>query len=283
MFDFRYHVASLAAVFIALVIGILVGVGLSGRGVLRDSERATYELRIDQLQRAVADAEEQGRRQDALEEYERETYNPALMEDRLAGRSIAVVSIGSFEGDTADAVDQALDDADATTSLRALKVPISTGDLLRSVANVDNAPQTVEELGRALAAELLAGEDTPLWDAVGRVLVLERAQAGTVDGVVVVRTADPQQGQTQRFLDGFYARLGAARVPVVAAETSDAEPSTLEAFRRRRFATVDNVDTLTGRLALAVVLETGARGWYGVKDGADAVLPPVEPVAAPTG
>ncbi|MGH3116966.1 MAG: copper transporter, partial [Gaiellales bacterium] len=28
MFDIRYHVASLAAVFIALVIGILVGVGL---------------------------------------------------------------------------------------------------------------------------------------------------------------------------------------------------------------------------------------------------------------
>ena len=29
MFDLRYHVASLAAVFLALVIGILVGVGIS--------------------------------------------------------------------------------------------------------------------------------------------------------------------------------------------------------------------------------------------------------------
>ena len=31
MFDLRYHVASLAAVFLALVIGILVGVAMSGK------------------------------------------------------------------------------------------------------------------------------------------------------------------------------------------------------------------------------------------------------------
>ena len=33
MFDLRYHVASLAAVFVALIVGILVGVGLAGSGV----------------------------------------------------------------------------------------------------------------------------------------------------------------------------------------------------------------------------------------------------------
>ena len=34
MFDLRYHVASLAAVFLALVIGILVGVGISDQGLV---------------------------------------------------------------------------------------------------------------------------------------------------------------------------------------------------------------------------------------------------------
>src|SRR5918994_1919438 len=33
MFDLRYHVASLAAVFVALLIGILVGVGLIGKRI----------------------------------------------------------------------------------------------------------------------------------------------------------------------------------------------------------------------------------------------------------
>ena len=49
MFDFRYHVASLAAVFIALVLGILVGVGLSGRGFVNDAERENLQSRIDDL------------------------------------------------------------------------------------------------------------------------------------------------------------------------------------------------------------------------------------------
>ena len=40
MFDLRYHVASLAAVFLALIIGIVVGVGISGKGFVADSERS---------------------------------------------------------------------------------------------------------------------------------------------------------------------------------------------------------------------------------------------------
>ena len=40
MFDLRYHVASLAAVFLALLIGILVGVGISDRGLV---DRAKYQ------------------------------------------------------------------------------------------------------------------------------------------------------------------------------------------------------------------------------------------------
>src|ERR671919_143433 len=113
MFDLRYHVASLAAVFIALVIGILVGVGLSGRGVLRDRERINYEQRIDQLERRVADAEDRVRNQEALEQYERETY-PALMENRLASRRVAAIFIGSFEGELAQSVRQTVEDADGT-------------------------------------------------------------------------------------------------------------------------------------------------------------------------
>ena len=49
MFDLRYHVASLAAVFVALVLGIFVGVGLSGRGFVSDAERENLQSRIEEL------------------------------------------------------------------------------------------------------------------------------------------------------------------------------------------------------------------------------------------
>ena len=50
MFDLRYHVASLAAVFIALIIGILVGVGIADRGLLDKGTRRLLEDRITVLQ-----------------------------------------------------------------------------------------------------------------------------------------------------------------------------------------------------------------------------------------
>jgi len=50
MFDLRYHVASLAAVFLALIIGILVGVGIADRGLVDKARRSLLEQRVASLQ-----------------------------------------------------------------------------------------------------------------------------------------------------------------------------------------------------------------------------------------
>jgi Copper transport outer membrane protein, MctB len=286
VFDLRYHVASLAAVFIALVLGILVGVGISGRGLIKESERAVLQNQIDDLRNQRDAAQRQVAEQNALQEYERETY-PAVMRNRLADRRVGVVYVGSAEGDVAAGVRETLSRAGAPAPrVRALKVPIVTGDLLRAVSGTPDAPKTVEDLGRALAAELVNEGPTPLWDAVGPSLVEEREGSGFsgLDGVVVARTADPQGGQTARFLSGFYSGLAAAGIPVVGVETIDDEPSAVPIYRRHGFSTVDNVETPMGRVALAVLLQGNeSPGAYGVKDGVDAVMPNVEPVTTPQG
>ena len=50
MFDLRYHVASLAAVFLALIIGILVGVGISDRGLVDRTNNRLLKDRVASLQ-----------------------------------------------------------------------------------------------------------------------------------------------------------------------------------------------------------------------------------------
>src|SRR5687768_18311486 len=111
MFDFRYHVTSLAAVFIALVIGILVGVAISGRSLIRDTERRVLENDIAELEQQLSDAERQVERHNALEEYERQTYL-AVMEGRLADRRVGVVYVGSAEGEVAARIQETIDGAD---------------------------------------------------------------------------------------------------------------------------------------------------------------------------
>ena len=66
MFDFRYHVASLVAVFLALVIGILVGVGIADRGV-----REEAPARADR--RASGEREKRGGQADFLERQQEAT------------------------------------------------------------------------------------------------------------------------------------------------------------------------------------------------------------------
>jgi len=94
MLDLRYHAISLAAVFLALVIGILVGVGISGRGFVDKSERRVLDNRIAQLEAQVeqesARSTQLGREQEVAQKFIESAY-PALMNERLRGRLIAVL------------------------------------------------------------------------------------------------------------------------------------------------------------------------------------------------
>src|SRR3954465_4817494 len=97
MFDFRYHVASLAAVFFALVIGILVGVALASHG-LGNTERKRLE---EDLRRAENQADVQRGRADSLSQtgsadhaYVDATYK-SVVANRLKGKRVAVPFVGS--------------------------------------------------------------------------------------------------------------------------------------------------------------------------------------------
>src|SRR5919202_5745789 len=99
MFDFRYHLVSLAAVFIALAVGILLGAAISGK--LGDAENALTKDRLeslnDQLAQERARSDIVARRSDAAEELLSDAY-PSLMEGRLAGKGFAVLFLGPVDG-----------------------------------------------------------------------------------------------------------------------------------------------------------------------------------------
>jgi hypothetical protein len=277
MFDFRYHVASLAAVFLALVVGIVIGVGLSGQGVVQESERVALNDQIEDLNAELKLAQSRTEEELAATEFVEASYS-ALMENRLAGKRIVAVFVGESGGGLRSAITRAITDADGTlVRLRVLKVPIDEEALLGSAesADVPAPPSDVRELGGRLADELLAGEATPLWDAVADQIVIERIPdaEGPADGVVVARAAEPQQGETARFLSGLYGGLTGS-VPAVWAVADDPELP-----RPGGFAVLRDVGATLGRVTLAVLLETGVQGDFG--PDAPTVVPLIPPVSPP--
>ena len=289
MFDLRYHVASLAAVFLALLIGILVGVGIADRGYVDKAQRGLLEQRISKLESdlraARQNADSLQAQQRATQAFVTDTY-PSLMANRLRGKSLALVFLGPADQHVRTGLEQALTDAGASgwVRVRALKLPLDVAQVDKKLAGDPKLARYVGDarlptLGKSLAEELAGGGKAPLWTTLAEQIVAERAgsEQRPADGVIVVRTAGKQYDGTASFLQGFYSGLIAAPVPVVGVETANAAPSAMRAFQHNGISSVDNVDQPSGRFALALLLSGAKAGQYGVKSSAkDGVLPPLE-------
>jgi hypothetical protein len=297
MFDLRYHVASLAAVFVALLLGIFVGVGLSGKGFVSDAERENLQAQIDALRgerdSAVARAAGADQRGVDLDEFAKATY-PELVAGMLDGRTVGVVFVGSVDQGLANTIRRSVGDAGGRVALvRALRVPLDPEAVdaalraepeTRELAGVDNR----ERLGRELARELVAAGPNPVFDRLARVIVEEQSGAAgrALDAVVVARPAAPQQGETEALLAGLYGGLAAAPVPSVGVEKLETRTSAIPVFHQRGLATVAGVDDVASQVALVFLLAGARSGSYGIgADATDGIIPdpPPPPPAASKG
>src|SRR5918994_1758012 len=110
-----------------LIVGILVGVGISGRGFVDDAERRTFNDRIERLQEqvddAAASAEDLEQRQQAAEDFVESAY-PVLADRRLEGKRVAVLVVGSV-GQSLEFAERALRETGAgpPVRMRAISVP----------------------------------------------------------------------------------------------------------------------------------------------------------------
>jgi Copper transport outer membrane protein, MctB len=303
MFTWRYHVASLAAVFLALAVGILLGVAVSGK--VSDATEALNEdernrLR-DELEQARERAELSDRRRVSADALIERAY-PALMESRLEDGRFAILFLGPVQGDVRSAVERTLVDAGSGRPGRliALDTPVDVQELDEVLAGDEMLAAYAEEgddfteLGEALGREFIERGESPLWGALSAQLVEERSGTSSlaVDGAVVIRSWRPTSDDldeatetqaTMTLVDGLVEGMKSSGLPVVGVETLAAlgEESQIDLYRQQGISSVDNVDTLAGRLALALLLAGGPPGNYGLKDSAtDGVTPPIERVPA---
>jgi hypothetical protein len=236
--------------------------------------------------RSSSSWDELERRQDAAQEFVESAY-PVLAADRLAGRDVAVLVIGSFDA-TLDAVRRAVDDAGGTVArVRAVTAPLPLEEVQNALSSRAAfggyvGEDELENLGRDLGRELVAEGETPLWDLLTPVLVGQRQGDldAAADAVVVIRQAAPQQRETARFLSGLYRGVASVGAPAVAVELSRVPQSGIPHYSRSGLSTVDGIETPLGALALILLLGGSERGDYGIRDTAeDGILPTLDPLA----
>lgn len=291
MIDFRYHIVSLVAVFLALALGLVLGTTTINPVVVRDLQ--------DRLDTVVADKrglEEQldtARNEAASGDAFARAAMEALVEDRLAGRSVVLVSLPGAPVPVRDQLARLLQVAGASVTARVSLTdryvdPDSADQLDVTVtaatpsgvtlAGTTPAQRSAELLATVLTRDLVdepAPEDPGTGEEPEPTDTTEPSPVGTptpdegaTDGEEPVDptasptgdpTVDPEATATEDPTDG------ATTDPF--SPTPDAEPTldtrtaeVLEEFRREGFVEVEGSLTLPGELVVVLTAEGAAEG-----------------------
>lgn len=281
MFDFRYHALSLVAVFMALMLGIVLGVAIGDKGLL---SRTASGIRT-QLERQVRN-ERAGRdrleRQLAQRDRLDAALYPLVVQGRLNGQRVGIIALGNLSDSTIRYVRDALKDTGGRLTLEAVvnRPPRLDGLSPRDTGvrgkPLSSDPLAVTRFARRFGAGLTQG--AILVRRTRRTIF--GTSSGSFDGletVVVVRDKPPALSApdatvSQAFENGLTSGLSSKNVSVVGVEATTTDPSQIAWYRTHRLASVDDIDKLAGKVALVFAL-AGANGAYGVKDSAEALLP----------
>lgn len=284
----RYHAASLAAVFLALAIGILIG-SQWGSDVLNSTRQDLESSLTSDLNDARSRIDDLNRQQGWADEFGGAVY-PLLTEGTLRNRQIGLIGLGPLPPAVTDSVEAALEPTGGElVAVGAIRQPPNLDDLAADLQEtrfrqVDSSEDALVAYGHTVGRQLVTG---------GRILGLTRSglmsqssgQFADLDGLIVFRSepddSDPEALRRAEMLDqAIIEGALATRARLVGIETLGVDPSTVGFLRDRNLSTVDNVDQPAGKVSLVYVLN-GADGAFGVKDGASRILPELlRPVVA---
>jgi len=290
MFDYRYHALSLAAVLLALAVGVLIGVAIGDsnlvssakNGIVHDlnSEVSGARRQVEQLQDKLSD-----------EEAFAGGLYPLAVHGLLSERSIGLVFLGGSSDQVNRLVRSAVTQAGGNVAIVvAVREPLNLQGIGREAAGTHYAalegnPALIERFGELAGRQLVSGGQLVERELLSRVrgglLSAFDGQLGRLDGLVVVR-ADPtdmnpeQSEASAAFESGLLTGVAAVGVPAVGIELTGTEPTQISWYKSKNISSVDDLDAPAGQAALVYAL-AGAHGAFGVKPTADSLLPSAVP------
>jgi hypothetical protein len=275
VFDFRYHALSLVAVFLALGIGILLGSTIGDNLASQANKDLSSSLRGDLL-KARSDAREASSNVSQRDRLIQAAF-PRIVGSRLRGKRVAIIASGKLPQDVESDVRKTVSDAGATIdSVSTVTDDVKPSDLGAAVggrfAKVGSDPAENRALGRRLGRSIVIGARSTV-ELKSRFSNQFGGDYAGADSVVFYR-ADPAKRDAahQAIEDGLVEGARRSSVPVVGVEETSTDPSQIPWYADRGLSSVDCVDIVGGRVALALAL-AGAEGSFGVKKTAQDLLP----------
>ncbi|MFF5259434.1 copper transporter [Actinomadura viridis] len=318
MIDFRYHLVSIVAIFLALALGIILGSTTLSQSVTKGLQRQTSSLAKsnDELRRTQARLEAQ---REGDENFAR-TMGPQIVADRLKGQSVVFVETPGASNDSIEQLSELAKSAGATVTGRVTMqkkflddnqmatVDELAGQLKPGEMAFPSGAGTYEKAGAVLASAIVTEDpaSTGREDATSAAILSGFRQAGYVTtsgkpgqhatlAVMVAPSSlyayEGGDADSKALLALAAALDGAGRGTVLGGPSTAAQEGGLIAALRdsdagKSVSSQDTVDTASGQVVTILALQnelSGKAGRYGTGSGVNGYLPSPVPAAGGNG
>jgi len=278
MYNLRYHIASLVAVFLALAMGLLLGTIVVDRGVLSTQQAALVSGLQKDFDEIRAESVVVRKSNATLTAFAGDVV-PRLVDSVLASRTVVVIT----SPENADTAGRATEVIKAGGGVVAVAT-FNAGDLGLADEKVAKAAGSAlavpaGSVTTSMVVEALAREWSTPGDArlVTKALVDANAlklsglpSTSGAGGAVVACSFDGKP-------DGAALLLGSALSDALRAsagvETTERGDGTAAAAVKAGLSAVDDIDTPTGQVSLTWILAGRASGFFGQGAGVDSAYP----------
>jgi hypothetical protein len=322
MIDFRYHLVSIVAVFLALGLGLVLGSTELAPKVARGLQNTSKaeQKQIDSLlatQRQLR--QELGRGQEFAQAAEHQ-----LAGQLLAGQKVVIVAAPGAPGQIVTAIDQLLTNVAGATVTGQIELqqnlfdPSSStqqtltalaGELSQPGSSFDPQASPIAQIGQVLASAILtkdstvqtaAGQHDPTITNVlnglaggGFLTVSNAPPTRATLAVVVIPDSPPSQNDSNRPSQELVTlaqqfELAGQGTVVAGSENGAGQGSAIDVMRSGRsgkMSSVDGADTPIGQIVVAEAMAeqlNGVSGSWGTASTAEAAGPSPAPTPSPT-
>ncbi|QUH26598.1 copper transporter [Serpentinicella alkaliphila] len=287
-FDLKYLVVSITAIFISLGIGIFIGSNMNSDGFITDQQQILINSIEDKLteynneHKNLIQINETLKQEIEKKDYYINTFYGKITHGRLNNINVVVIQFDDFE---TNYINEAVYDAggDIVASIKVDSKLLNLSEQeLREVNRLFHYSLSYERILDKLSFELidyiLKGRKTALIKyALKNQYIyssfIEDNSVTPVDQIIITGgELSPNIEVSKSFISNMLESCKSNYIKVVGVETSNVEQSLIPWFIDNNISSVDNIDSLLGRLSLVMVL-SGIEGNYGETDYANDLLP----------
>ncbi|MGE4283324.1 MAG: copper transporter [Clostridia bacterium] len=281
-----YHIMTIAAIFIALGLGIFIGSMLNGEQLVMN-QQSKIMSEMDEHNRMMSQENRQLRGEivalssEILQKSKLiESIFEQYMKDRLKDYNVAIIT--SSGKDLCSEVKLLLQFAGANilsiTSINNISneevINVFNENQFESIPIIKKEVNMATYAAEHLMYSILSGNNAELINhfAYMEFIDTEGDYSQMADYVIWIGPNEYGSEVMQLIDIPMLSIVKKMNIPSLVVEKSDSEYSSIDVFKNLGFSTVDNIDTIYGKIALSMVMK-GVQGNFGIKDSSTSLLP----------